>query len=101
MLKVVIAPILLFVFGFLPGLFASAVTTPWRARAVVCAVLWSPIIALILLGYFGVVDPDTLSGLFVFLPRALWLPLLGILVGFGLHTLLTIGRARHRPGHRP
>lgn len=93
MLKVVVAPVLMFAIGFLLGLFASASVSPWRDRAFVCAVLWSPVAVLILLRYFGAVEPDALSGLFAVLPRAIELPLAGILVGFGLHTLLTVGQA--------
>jgi hypothetical protein len=92
-LKLVLAPMLLFAMGFLPGLFISAHTSPWRFRAVVCVVLFSPIVVLILLRYIEAVDPDTVSALFVFLPRAIELPLLGFLVGYGLHTLLSVGQA--------
>jgi len=100
-LKVVVAPILLFVMGFLPGLIFSTMTSPWRARAAVFAVLLSPIGALILLRYFEAVDPDTVSAVLLFLPRAIELPLVGLLFGYGLHTLLTVGQAGRRPGHGP
>jgi hypothetical protein len=99
-LKIVVAPMLLFAIGFLPGLFASASMSPWSIRAVVCAVLFSPIAALILLRYFEAVDPDSVSALFLFLPRAIELPLLGLLVGYGLHTLLTVGQATGRGSGR-
>ena len=58
-----VAPILLFALGFVPGLIMSAVTSPWWVRAVVYAVLLSPIAALILLLYFEAVDSDTVSAL--------------------------------------
>ncbi len=84
---------LLFAIGFLPGLFISAHTSPWRFRAVVFAVLLSPIAALILLRYFEAIDPEAVSLVSMLLPRAIKLPLLGLLVGYGLHTLLTVGQA--------
>ena len=96
MLKLVVAPMLFFLIGFVPGLIMSASTSPWWVRAVVCAVLFSPIVALILLRYFEEIDPETVSALFLFLPRAIKLPLLGLLVGYGLHTLLTVGQATGR-----
>ena len=66
-----------------------------RVASISCvfAVLLSPIAALILLRYFEAVDSDTVSALSVLLPWAIKLPLLGLLVGYGLHTLLTVGQA--------
>jgi hypothetical protein len=94
-----VAPWLLFAFGFFPGLYASAIMSPWGVRAVGCAVLFSPIVALILLRYFEAVEPETVSIVFGLLPRAAKLPLVGLLVGYGLHTLLTVGQATGRsPG---
>ena len=92
MLKVVGGPVLLF-FGFVAGLIASSVMRPWRACAVVLAVLLSPIVVLIILQYSKVLAPDTVSTLSMLLPRTIELPLLGILVGRGLHTPLTVGQA--------
>jgi hypothetical protein len=56
---------------------------------------------LVLLRYFEAIDPGTLSALTLLLPRAIKYPLLGIVVGYGLHTLLTVGRAGRRPGRGP
>ena len=100
MLKVVVAPMLFFLIGFVPGLIMSASTSPWWVRAVVCAVLFSPIVALVFLRYFfEESDLAAVSVLFVgVLPRAIKLPLLGILLGYGLYTLLTVGQAGNRSG---
>ena len=49
--EAVVAPLLLFACGFFPGLYASAIMSPLRFRAVGRAVLFSPIAALILLRY--------------------------------------------------
>ena len=95
MLRLVLGPVVLFAIGFLPGLLMSSRTSPWRSRALVFAVLFSPIAALIVLRYFEAVDEETVSVLFL-LPRAIKLPLLGLLVGYGLHTLLTVGQATGR-----
>jgi len=67
--------------------------SPWWVRAIGCAVLWSPIAVLILLRYLEAIDPDTISGILFFTPRAIELPLLGLLVGYALVTLLTVGQA--------
>jgi uncharacterized membrane protein YoaK (UPF0700 family) len=92
-LKVVGPPILFFLMGFLLGLFASARISPWSIRAVVCVVLLSPVAALFLLRYFEDFDPDAVSALFLVLPQAIELPLFGLLIGYGLYTLLTVGQA--------
>jgi hypothetical protein len=48
---------------------------------------------LILRRYFEAVDSTTVSALSVLLPRAIKPPLFDLLVGYGLHTLLTTGQA--------
>ncbi len=46
--------------------------------------------------YTEVIEPGTLGTIFVFIPRAIKLLLLGILVGFGLLALLTASRREVR-----
>jgi len=90
----------LFLIGLLTGLVSSAIMSPWWVRAIGCAVLWSPIAVLILLRYLEEIDPYTIATIALLTPRALKYPLLGILVGYALVTLLTVGQAR-RSGQAP
>jgi len=55
---------------------------------------------LILLRYLEEIDPYTIATIALLTPRALKYPLLGILVGYALVTLLTVGQAR-RSGQAP
>jgi len=59
-----------------------------------CLVLWAPLAVLILLQYLQAIDPDTISTISVLTLRAFKYPLLGILVGYALVTVLTVGQAR-------
>jgi hypothetical protein len=65
-------------------------------RVTMAVVLWLPIVVLLLLQYTEVIEPGKLGTIFVFIPRAIKLPLLGILVGFGLLALLTASRREVR-----
>ncbi len=88
------AIIVLFLMGFLLGLVFSALMSPWSFRATTCLVLWAPLAVLILLQYLEAIDPDTISTISVLTPRAIKYPLLGILIGYALVTVLTVGQAR-------
>ena len=65
-------------------------------RVTMAVVLWLPIVVLMLLQYTEVIEPGTLGTISLFIPRAFKLPLLGILVGFGLLALLTASRREAR-----
>jgi uncharacterized membrane protein YgaE (UPF0421/DUF939 family) len=90
-----LAPIFLFLMGFLFGL-VFCVLMDHQFRVTMAVVLWLPIVVLLLLQYTEVIEPGTLGTIFVFIPRAIKLPLLGILVGFGLLALLTASRREVR-----
>lgn len=91
---VVIVPIIVFfTVGFLLGLVFAAGMSPWRFRATTCLVLWAPLAVLWGLQYLEVIEPDTISTIALFTPRAIKYPIMGILVGYALVTLLTAGQA--------
>ena len=78
-----LAPIFLFLVGFLIGLvLGSGMHGPGWITIVV--LLWLPIVVLLLLP-----DARTIA---LFLPRAATYPLLGMLVGFSLRALLAGSR---------
>ena len=60
-MSVILVPIFLFLVSFMFGYVMSARMFTWGAKAVVAAVLWLPIVALLLLQYTEVIEPDTLS----------------------------------------
>jgi len=62
------------------------------AKIFVAAVLWLPIVALLLLQYTEVIAPDTLFILSSLMPRVIEYPMLGFLVGYSLETLLAATR---------
>lgn len=90
-----LAPIFLFLVGFLLGLVYCA-HMDHQFRVTTAVVLWLPIAVLLLLQYTEVIEPGTLGTISFFIPRAIKLPLLGILVGFGLLALLTASRREAR-----
>lgn len=86
-----LAPIFLFLVGFLVGLvLGSGMGGPGRITIVV--LLWLTIVAVPLLQYAEVLEPGTLGTITFLLPRAVTYPLLGMLVGFSLRVLLTGSR---------
>jgi len=95
MLTLILAPIFLFLMGFLVGLVFCA-RMDHQFRVTMAVVLWLPIVVLLLLQYTEVIEPGTLGTISLFIPRAFKLPLLGILVGFGLLALLTASRREAR-----
>ena len=91
----ILAPIFLFLVGFLFGLiFGTGVDRQFRLTMAV--VLWLPILVLLLLQYTEVFEPGTLGTIAFFIPRAIKYPLLGMLVGFGLMAMLTASRREAR-----
>ncbi len=90
----ILAPIFLFLVGFLFGYAMSTVVVGLGAKIFVAAVLWLPFAAVLLLQYTEVIAPDTFSLFLAFLLRVIEYPMLGFLVGCSLETVLATPRLR-------
>ena len=92
MLAVFLAPLIFFLGGFLFGYVMSRLMISFGSRLLVGALLWLPIVALLLLQYTEVIDPDALSDLLIFTPRVIKYPVIGFLVGYSFETILAAAR---------
>ncbi len=98
MIAYVLAPIFLFLVGFFFGYVMSRIVNPdvsgWLFKVFVTAIVWLPIVSLLVLQYTEVIAPDTLSLLFTGVPRVIKYPVLGWLIGYSLETVLALTRPR-------